>query len=198
MLAREPDLASARGEDGVSAILTALYNGHRGIAEGLLAKGDQMDVFDAAALGDAKRLRDALAIDPGAVDACSADGWTPLHLAAFFGHPEIAAWLLDMGANMETVSCNTISVTPLQSALASRQEGVAKVLIDRGANVNAQGDGGFTPLHYCAANNLCDTARYLLGKRADPTARNQQGKTPLEVAREHGHHDVAALFRDEA
>ena len=47
-----------------------------------------MSVFEACAAGEMERVERLLASDPAAVNTFSADGWTPLHLAAFFGHTE--------------------------------------------------------------------------------------------------------------
>ena len=47
-------------------------------------------MFEAATFGDLDRLTELLAEDPELVDAISGDGFTPLHLAAFFGQSDAA------------------------------------------------------------------------------------------------------------
>src|SRR2546423_7839364 len=70
-------------EDPVSAVLTAIYQGQSEIADFLSSIAD-LDVFEAAASGRADRLSKLIAADPDLIRQ-STDGWTPLHLAAFFG-----------------------------------------------------------------------------------------------------------------
>jgi ankyrin repeat protein len=87
------------------------------------------------------------------VNAYSHDGWTPLHLASFFGHEEVAKILLARGADVNARSRSTRFAkenTPLHAAAANRQVGVAEVLIAHGADVNARDGGGFTPLALAA------------------------------------------------
>src|SRR5438552_2291242 len=63
LLRESPGLASARDDDGVSTVLHALYRGRRALAERLAAALPELDVFDAAALGRAERIRELLAVD---------------------------------------------------------------------------------------------------------------------------------------
>ena len=67
LLERDPGAAHARADGGDSPLLVALYHGRRDLAELLLAHGRRPDAFEAAALGDMDRLRDALDAEPGAV-----------------------------------------------------------------------------------------------------------------------------------
>ena len=94
MVAADPSLAAVRGDDGVSALLHARYRFHREVLDALLAADPDMDIFDAAALGHIDRLRARLDEDPGRARAYAADGFTALHLAAFFGKPEATRVLL--------------------------------------------------------------------------------------------------------
>ncbi|BDI32128.1 hypothetical protein CCAX7_41790 [Capsulimonas corticalis] len=88
-------------------------------------------------------------------------------------------------------------MTPLQSALARGKAEIARMLIERGANVEAASDGSdWSPLHYCAANDLPDIARLLLEHGANPNARLANGDTPLKMAVAKAHDIVAATLRD--
>src|SRR3954462_8186599 len=79
-------LASQRLPNGESPLMAALYRGHADVVDALIDSGAEIDVFAAAATGRAEDLRRAL--DETTVNAVAYDGWTPLHLAAFFGHVE--------------------------------------------------------------------------------------------------------------
>ena len=63
---------------------------------------------------------------------------------------------------------------------------VAKLLIERGADVNMANSYGHTPLHGAALNCRNEVVKFLLEKGADPYRRNEDGHTPLSLALEHG------------
>jgi hemoglobin len=79
------------------------------------------------------------------VDAC--DGvkhCTPLHMAARRGNVEIAAALLDCGADIEMQ--DSLRETPLRRAVNCNQAEVAALLVARGADIHSRGSQGLTPL----------------------------------------------------
>jgi ankyrin repeat protein len=60
---------------------------------------------------------------------------------------------------------------------------VMKVLLAKGADVNAANDAGMTPLHYAAARGSDRIVEFLAGQGARFDAKNKQGRTPPELAR---------------
>jgi ankyrin repeat protein len=182
LIGESPDLAAARGPDGVSAILRARYHGHAWIAERLADAVAELDMFEAAALGRAGRVADVVAADPDAVRAEAADGFTALHLAAFFGQLEVAAVLLEHGAAVDAQAGNPTQVQPLHSAAAGGHAAIAALLLERGADPNARQQGGFVPLHAAAARGDDVTARLLLEHGADRDVRADDGRRPIDLA----------------
>ena len=181
----------------VSPILQALYEGRAGEAETLVAERGELDIFEAAAVGRADRVRELLASDPSLAEAWSPDGFQALHLAAFFGHADAAEALLEAGADPSVLSRHEfVKVTPLHSAVAAEgaeDVGTVEVLLAHGAPVGATAEGGGTPLHSAAYNGNRAIAERLLANGADPQAANDAGKTPLDFAREQQHEDVLEL-----
>jgi uncharacterized protein len=117
-------------------------------------------------------------------------GLAPLHLAARQGYGDVAAALLDAGADVNQRTTGDQS-TPLVVAIINGRFDLAKQLLDRGANPDLpQANNGVTPL-YAALNcqwsdkalypqprafeqqrtSYLDLMKALLEKGADPNAR---------------------------
>src|SRR6478672_7666750 len=182
LIGESPSLASARGADGVSVILRARYHGHAWIAERLADAVAELDLFEAAALGRAARVAELGDADPEVVRAEAADGFTALHLAAFFGQLEVAAVLLERGAAVDVQAGNPTRVQPLHSAAAGGHAAIAALLLERGADPDARPEGGFVPLHSAAARADEVTARLLLDHGASRDARADDGRRPIDLA----------------
>jgi ankyrin repeat protein len=198
ILAERPTLASARGGDGVSAVLLARYRFDRPMIEVLLAADPELDVFEAAALGRLDRLRERLATRPDAPAAYSPDGFTALHLAAFFGKAEAVRILLNAGASVDTYTHNAFANQPLHAAAAGRHADICRLLLAAGADVNATQHGGYTPLHEAAQHGDDEMVELFLSAGADPTVSVADGGTPADLAEAAGHHDVANRLREVA
>jgi ankyrin repeat protein len=181
-------------ETGPSRILKALYHGQKDVVNELLASGIELNVYEAAGTGQTQRLRELIAADPSLVNSHAPDGFTPLGLAIFFGHAETVNALIDAGADVNLASRESMKVSPLASASAAGQLEIARVLIARGANVNARAAGEFTPLHESAASGRMEFAKLLLENGADVNARTADGKTPLDYAREHNRAEMVQLL----
>ena len=191
----EPRLSQQKGPDGVSAILTALYRRRSQALAALLAAGPELDLFVAAALGREARVRELLASHPGAVAERAADGFTALHLAAFFGRQETAAALLAAGADPSAVAANPSRVTPLNSAAAARAAAIVRLLLEQGAAVDAAQHGGWTALHSAAHNGDLEVLEILLAHGASRERRSETGQTAAEMADAAGHAQAAARLR---
>jgi ankyrin repeat protein len=188
LVADEPQTGKQRDPEGVSALLTALYYGREAIAQELARHATDLDVFEAAAYGDADRLASLLDADPSGATAWSPDGFQPLGLAVFFGHLEAARLLIDRGAKVDEPARHAqIKAAPIHSATAAAEPAaryaLTELLLDHGANVNAAQEGGFTPLHAAAQHGDFDLARLLLERGADGSLQTDEGLTAAEIAR---------------
>jgi ankyrin repeat protein len=193
LLLADPRLASAR-RDGASAILIATYHLKPDVVACLRPRVGDLDMFEAAALGEVERVRLLLEADLGLANAAAEDGFGPLGLASFFGHEPVARALLAAGARVDEASSNGMRVMPLHSAAAARSVPIAGLLLEHVAPVNArQGrtDGGFTPLMEAAFNGQVEMVELLLRHGADPSMKDDDGKTAADHARARGHAALA-------
>jgi ankyrin repeat protein len=190
LLDAEPGCADARDSNGVSLLMQTLYRGRRDLAEKVAAKKSALDIFEAAALGRIAQLKQ-LASARAAVDALSADGFTALHFACFFGQGEAARVLIEAGAAVDAVAANPMKVMPLHSAASARNLDAARHLLEHGAPVNARQEMGWVPIHAAAQNGDRAMVELLLQHGADAKLANDERKTAVMVAREKGHGAVA-------
>lgn len=197
-LANHAQLAEAQNPDGISALRAAVYQHQPAIRDLLLPYLPELDIFDASSVGDTERIKQLLSFDPSLVASHSTDGWTPLHLAAAFAGDDTVRLLISHGADTHARSHNALANQPLHACIARFGSfASARDLIEGGADVNATQAGGITPLHLAAAQGKPGIAQLLLRNGASLTARTDDDKLPVDLAREHGHtqlaKDLAAL-----
>ncbi|HJQ25317.1 MAG TPA: sigma-70 family RNA polymerase sigma factor [Blastocatellia bacterium] len=190
LLESDPRLLAARDPLGNTALILAVNSGHAEVAELLFAAGCEPDVFEAAAIGRTARVAELIECDASLLDSYSPEGFTPLMLAAHFGHAETVGFLIARGANVNAVARHEMRVTALHAALFGRQVETARRLVEAGADVNAQRGGagwpraGWTALHYAAGGGFVELIELLVARGARLNVRDAQGRTPLDVAAE--------------
>ena len=190
LLDAEPSLANARNDQGTSVLAFSAYVRKPEITALLETRGAEVDIFAAAMLGRADTVADLLAGNKGLATLISRDGWTALHLAAFFGHVDAARELLNKGAIVDARSTNTMKNTPLHAAAAGRSLAVVNLLIDRGADINARQHGAWAPLHSAASNGDLAMVTALVEAGADTSGRAENQQLPLDLALTKGHQAV--------
>jgi uncharacterized protein len=169
ILDARPELAGTRNDAGLSPVLHALYNGRDDLVQTILDANPPLDVFDSAATGRTRGLEELLEADRGLARAWSPDGFTALHLAAFFGQEDAVRLLVEQGADVNVVSRNPdIVVTPLHSAAARAHPGIVKLLLEAGADPNARQPDGFTALDAARHNGDEESAEALVAAGASP------------------------------
>ncbi len=101
-------------------------------------------------------------------------GWTALHVAAFTGNQAVLRLLLaQKGVDLSMTDAE--GATPLHAAVGAGQLECARVLVTRGANVNAKAGSGDTPLHFAARMGHSAIAAMLVKMGADRWQKNDSG-----------------------
>jgi uncharacterized protein len=162
LLRADPSLGAARDATGVSAVMHAQYHRRPDLVAAVLDTGPELDVFDAAALGRVDQLRELLDEEPERARWWSGDGFSPLHLAAFFGHSDAVALLIERGADVVAVARNAMRVQPLHSATAGHDVATVRLLLAAGADPDARQHGGWTPLMAARQHGDAEIERVLL------------------------------------
>lgn len=165
---RRPKLdVDARTEEGNTPLMVAARNGHLKAVKLLLKRGADPD-----ARSD-PRPRHGMV--------------SPLFQAAWYGHADIAATLIEAGASVNVrAATGQGKATPLTGAAAYQRREVVKVLLDNGAEVNAPGKRGRTALHIAALRGSPEIMRLLIEEGADIEAEASPPLRPLHFAAGNG------------
>jgi len=84
----------------------------------------------------------------------------------------------------------------LRQAVANGDKETVKVLLDNGADVEAKGKSGWTPMTHAVVGGHKEIVRMLLDGGAAIDARTEQGSTALGIAVSWKHENVAKLLLD--
>lgn len=194
LLSSDATLLAAKDEKGLGAYVAARYSGRNDLAALLLEKGVELDVFAACMAGAKERALHLIGENPELVKGYSNDGWTPLHLACFFGQPGVVEALIERGANILARSSNPMQNTPLHAAAAGRSKETVRTLLEHGADVNARQEGGWTALHAASQNGDVEMVRLLIAGGADVKIRADNQQNAMDLALTKGHQSVVEVL----
>ncbi|MBK8901048.1 MAG: ankyrin repeat domain-containing protein [Anaerolineaceae bacterium] len=192
--AANPALAGAIGQNSLPLLMNAVYQRKTAVVDALLAAGTKPDVFAAAALGDLVRLQFLAGEWPGYLNLFARDGFTPLQLACYFNQETAALWLIEQGADVNAVAKNKMKIAPIHATATHGNLAILRALLEKGADVNAAQEGGYTAVHQAAHRNNVPMAQLLLEFGADPHQPDANDQTALQLAQAEGNEAVAAVL----
>ena len=109
-------------------------------------------------------------------------GYTPLHLAARYGHKDLGKSLILRGAHVDAEDCR--GARPVHLAACHNQPGFVGIFSHKkvGGDINGKTLNGSTPLHSAAACGAVEVIDTLLYWNASLTAFDDYGLTPLHYS----------------
>jgi hypothetical protein len=152
--------------------------------------------------GDLEHVRRMVA-EGTPVDGANEVNHTPLMAAARYHHVPVVEFLLGVGADVHRR--DMYGHTPLHWSVAERpgtepfyrgelQRDCVRLLIERGAAIDAQDDDGGTPLMKAAWFGCLPSIVELLDHGASVSIRDAKGRSAEELARQRGHSVVAEML----
>jgi len=197
------DVNAASAIDTLTPLMFAADNGHTEIVRLLLEAGANPNVSMATRDYDtpllmAIRWEDLelvklLVLWGATVDACNRKGTTALASASDTGYTDMVEFLIECGADVNAKQIDD-HFTPLLYACQSGRLETARLLLDRGALVDAHSIYCATPLMWAASQGHTELCSLLIERGADVNAYCIRGITPLMMAAEAGKADIVELL----
>ena len=201
LISEHPELVSARGGPGGTALHAASKQNHLKVVQSLLKHG-----ADVNSLGQWERTPLHFAstrghlelgrwlLEYGAdVNARQGGHWTPLHLAVINGHFEFVRTLLSHNADINAQDSG--GQTALDWASTNgRDANIVRILLDNGADLKARGKHRSTPLHRASRCGKLEVVRLLLERGVEVDALDNMGETAYQIALNRGHDEIAQLL----
>jgi cytohesin len=197
----------ARDAQGLTPLMKAMATGHTEIAEYLRnsgAKGTPANLYQAVFVNDVDLAKSFIKSGHDVNDA-DENGVTALMCACKSGRMELVKLLLNHGAKVNAT--DKTGSTPLLHACSaymmvkrlvrrflsgkggmqsseSQRVGfrIAKLLIDKGADINARGADGITPLMMACQFGDHHIVKLLLEKGVDIKAKDEDGDSAIQYA----------------
>jgi uncharacterized protein len=167
----------------VAGSLSAVAPAHAESLNGIVKAVKFDDIDDIA-----KQLKNGL--DPNTTD----EKGDPLLVIAAREKSDKVAAALATAPNVDLEKTDAAGENALMLASLNGDLGLAKLLIDKGAEVSKK---GWTALHYAATNGHDDVVKLLLDKSAYIDAGSPNGTTPLMMAARGNHASTVTLLLDQ-
>lgn len=201
-LAARKDLINAKDTSGRSGFAVALLNGHRSVADLVLATGYECDIHESALALDWDRFEE-LAAKSGdgvsdVVNRFHPIGGTALFAAAAGGAGTGLWRVYAQGGNPDLVGEPPHQISPVQRALRVKDlplaELTAAAMLSNNASPNLKGRNDAAPIHIAIERGSPEIVELLIQTGVDLTVKNDKGETAIESARHCKHQRVREIM----
>jgi len=190
------------GDHKITPLLKAAWDGEAEIVSTLLEAGAKINarstdtletpLINAVSRGHMEVIALLLAKKADVAPKTKFD-FNAFTIAVAAGKQDIAAMLLDAGANVEV---GASGLSPLQFAASAGNVEMIRFLAGRGANVNAGvKSGGQTALLSAIYGAHPEAVQALIELKADVNAKTKDGDTPLSAAAKGDQEDIIKLLK---
>lgn len=204
-LLKSPDTDVESVVEECTPLYIACLKGYTDIADALITQGhakvngDSPPIFAAAGKGNLELVKLLLkhSADPSACSSQHA-GCCGLHIAAEKNFVDVVKCLLDAKVDVN-IRSEKQNLTPLISAACCGSIDAVSLLLDNGADINAQSSTGNTALMLAIDRGKIDVAKLLVNRGANLEIKGQKGWTALHNAAsggERGYIEVAEMLLD--
>lgn len=194
---------NATADGGHTALMVAARNGSAAVVRILLAakahvdarmKGGMTALHQAAEAGNVEVIELLLAAGAD-ISARNESVGTPLHYAG--RNPDVARCLLKHGCPVDAPGNeDSLGMPALSSTVAFGNTEVIKLLLEAGANINAQDQRGETALMWAAQLGKTDVLKLLIQSHADLNRTNSLGWTAMMEAKFRKNDEAARLLQE--
>jgi uncharacterized protein len=145
------------------------------------------EFFDAIKQGDKQEVERRIDLDPGLIHH-KENGLSPIMVAAYHQHPEIASFLAD----------KTVAISIFEAAATGKINNIIRLLARDPELVNAYTEDGFQPLGLACFFGHMDAAEYLVKAGAPVNAQSRNGlkAAPIQSAAAGGHRKIVKMLLD--
>jgi uncharacterized protein len=124
-------------------------------------------------------------------------GSTALHWAAWGGHTEIGNLMYDEKDEVDNSDGQVEDLVSRMRLTSHRHETVMCMLLEKGADINAQNSQGCTPLHWVSGAGSVPMVKFLLDEGTNTNIVDNSGRTAIDRARETGDERLIKLLQPE-
>ena len=172
---------------GISGLVLIAYYQLPEVLSAVIPLKQPLTFYEAVVCGQLEEVKNYISKDASLVHQIATDGFPPLSLACYFGHREVATYLLENGAKVDTVATNGSNLRALHAAIARNDTFMCELLLKNGAAVDAVQAQNVTPLHSAVHRGNLEMAKLLVQYGANLTTQMDNGDTALSIAKREGH-----------
>lgn len=186
---------NARDHENITPLHLAALYGHNEVVKFLLSVGSSTNTHDKkgrtplliAAAADERTVVESLFRQGADLSQADDKGQTPLHLAAYNWSQTLATYIIQWCPSDINIRDNS-GRSPLHATASRGLDGLAELLLSKGADPIALDDSGRSALHYAVESKYVSDSlmQLLVGHGNDPNLKDKENLSPIDLAQKVG------------